>query len=277
MKIILLGSISKINRYCGAKLSATNCLKIVNAALAATSPLFTIFASKIQLFTTRLFLRLILIIFMMTVAMFIFDAAEAAICPNNGYCYALTSNDNGTRDSELAAIFSPRDPPEKIFASLFNFLLGFVGIGAMVMIVIEGIKYMTSAGDQSKIGEAKKRIWNAVWGLILALISYLLLQTINPDLLKPGLKSINLQKQGGLDSPAEYRDVSQPPELKEAREKGGVNVIFTKEPTDVLGTTARQKQQAVDSLRKECQSKNGNLVQNTPLGGGTISWSCVKQ
>lgn len=143
----------------------------------------------------------LLIIFIILLTAFIFDAAEAAICPNNGYCYALTPNDNGTRNSELAAIFSPRDPPEKIFAILFNFLLGFVGIGAMVMIVIEGIKYMTSAGDQSRIGEAKKGIWNAVWGLILALISYLLLQTINPDLLKPGLKSINLQKQEGLDTP----------------------------------------------------------------------------
>ena len=207
------------------------------------------------------------------------NASEAAFCPNNGYCHFLESKQKTdvSKSFSLAAIFSPTDPPEKIFAGLFNFLLGFVGIGALVMIVIEGIKYMTSGGDQSKIGDAKRRIWNAVWGLILALISYILLQTINPDLIKPGLKTINLQKQSGLDSPAEYRAVAQPSGTGEARQRAGVTVIFTKEPKDVLGTTARQKQQAVDLLRKDCQSKGGNLVQNIPLGGGTISWSCVKR
>lgn len=129
------------------------------------------------------------------------NATLAAICPANGYCYSLVSDNKPDETSKLAAIFSPKDTPEKIFASLFNFLLAFVGIGAMVMMVVEGIKYMASGGDQSKIGEAKRRIWNAIWGLILALISFLLLQTINPDLIKPGLKRINLKEQKGPDDP----------------------------------------------------------------------------
>lgn len=205
------------------------------------------------------------------------NTVQAAICQSGGYCLALTLESVEGDNSDLAAIFNTTDPPEKIFASLFNFLLAFVGVGALVMMVVEGIRYMASAGDQSKIGESKRKIWNAIWGLILALISYLLLQTINPDLLTPGLKSINLSKQSGLLTPADYRDVEQPQDLKEARQKAGVNVIFTKEPTDVLGTTARQKQEAVDLLRKECQSNGGRLVQNIPTGGGVISWSCIKQ
>lgn len=147
-------------------------------------------------------MKTIFLTILIITALFGADTALAAVCPANGYCYTLAPDNKPDETSKLAAIFSPKDPPEKIFASLFNFLLGFVGIGAMVMIVIEGIKYMTSGGDQSKIGEAKRKIWNAVWGLILALISFLLLQTINPDLAEPpGLKTINLQRQEGLDAP----------------------------------------------------------------------------
>lgn len=133
----------------------------------------------------------------------IFGTAIAAFCPQNGYCYFLEGDGmiNAPQNFSLAAIFNPTDAPEVIFTGLFNFLLGFVGIGAVVMIVIEGIRYMASAGDQSKIGESKRKIWNAVWGLIIALLSYILLQAINPDLLKPGLKSINLQKQENLLEP----------------------------------------------------------------------------
>jgi len=147
-------------------------------------------------------MKILFLTILIITATFGFNLSYAALCPSEGNCYFLVSqNQEDQPERTLAAIFNPTDPPEKIFAGLFNFLLGFVGIGAMVMIVIEGIKYMTSAGDQSKIGEAKRKIWNAVWGLILALISYILLQTINPDLLKSGLKSINLQRQEGLQTP----------------------------------------------------------------------------
>lgn len=53
---------------------------------------------------------------------------------------------------------------------------------AVVVIMYGGVQYMTSAGGGG-IEEAKGRIQGAVMGLLLALGSYIILQTINRDLL----------------------------------------------------------------------------------------------
>lgn len=59
-------------------------------------------------------------------------------------------------------------------------LVGVVGLGALVY---GGFTYMLSGTATSK-EEAKKRIWGAITGLILALSAYLILNTINPDLVR---------------------------------------------------------------------------------------------
>lgn len=67
-----------------------------------------------------------------------------------------------------------------LLANLYYFLLGLVGISALVMFVWGGIEYML-AGDRDP-SKAKERMKNAVYGLVLALTSWLILYTINPDL-----------------------------------------------------------------------------------------------
>jgi hypothetical protein len=49
------------------------------------------------------------------------------------------------------------------------------------MIIWGGIIKMTT-DSWSKTDEANKKIQNAVYGLVLALVSWLLLYTINPDM-----------------------------------------------------------------------------------------------
>jgi hypothetical protein len=66
---------------------------------------------------------------------------------------------------------------------IYNFAIGVVGLIAAVMMIIGGFQYLTSAGDAGKIGAAKKRITDAIIGLVLMLGSYALLNTINPALL----------------------------------------------------------------------------------------------
>lgn len=68
--------------------------------------------------------------------------------------------------------------------ALYNFLLGFVGIAAMGSIVYGGVLYIISAGNPSRAGEAKTAIWNGIIGLLVAGFGYLILLTINPDLVK---------------------------------------------------------------------------------------------
>ena len=74
--------------------------------------------------------------------------------------------------------------PTKTFTNLFNFMMGFVGIAAFFMITWGGIQYSSSAGNPSMLQAAKDKIWGAIFGLILAGFSVVILQTINPDLVK---------------------------------------------------------------------------------------------
>jgi len=62
--------------------------------------------------------------------------------------------------------------------------IGIAAILAVVMIVIAGIQYTTSAGKESSISSAKSRIWNAIIGLLLVLGAWLFLSTLNPAFVK---------------------------------------------------------------------------------------------
>src|SRR3990167_1387254 len=74
-------------------------------------------------------------------------------------------------------------------STVFKVLIGFGGLFAVVMIVIAGIGYMLSesALDTSK---AKSRAQAALWGLLLLAVSWLILWTINPNLLKFDVTSV---------------------------------------------------------------------------------------
>ena len=65
---------------------------------------------------------------------------------------------------------------------VFRFVLALAGFLAVMMIVIGGVEYIISGASEAMRGEAKKRIENAIWGLVMALVSYLVLYTINPSL-----------------------------------------------------------------------------------------------
>jgi hypothetical protein len=65
---------------------------------------------------------------------------------------------------------------------IYTFAISIVGMVAAAMMIIGGFQYLTSAGDAGKIGAAKKRITDALIGLVLALGSYALLRSLNPDL-----------------------------------------------------------------------------------------------
>lgn len=64
---------------------------------------------------------------------------------------------------------------------IFNLAIGIAGVLAVLMIVIGGVEYMTTDAITGK-SEGKKRINDALWGLLLVLVSYILLYTINPKL-----------------------------------------------------------------------------------------------
>ncbi len=63
----------------------------------------------------------------------------------------------------------------------FNFGIAIAVALSVIMIIIGGIQYMTT-DSWNKKEEGKERIRNALYGLGLALVSWLILYTINPNL-----------------------------------------------------------------------------------------------
>src|SRR3989338_3660128 len=73
--------------------------------------------------------------------------------------------------------------------NLYQFLVGIAGIAAVGMIVAGGVLYATSSVVNKK-GEGLDMIKSAVIGIILLLGSYVIIITINPNLLKLGTLSL---------------------------------------------------------------------------------------
>ncbi|MEK7606731.1 MAG: pilin [Patescibacteria group bacterium] len=80
-------------------------------------------------------------------------------------------------------------------AAVYSFLLSIVGILAGIMITVAGFEWLLAAGSSEKITHAKKRIQNAIIGMILALGSYLILQTVNPALTTLSLPPVKLSRR----------------------------------------------------------------------------------
>ena len=57
-------------------------------------------------------------------------------------------------------------------------ILGFIGILGILYLVYGGIRYVTSAGNDSDMEEAKKIIMYAIWGLFLTASAYAIVKTV---------------------------------------------------------------------------------------------------
>ncbi len=72
-----------------------------------------------------------------------------------------------------------------------KYALGIIGIIAVIVLMIGGILWLTAAGNQSQIGQAKKMIASSLVGVFLLFGSYLILSLINQNMVN--LKGINLE------------------------------------------------------------------------------------
>jgi len=69
-------------------------------------------------------------------------------------------------------------------SAVYKFFVGALAIIAVVMIMIGGFQWLMAAGSAEKVSHAKETIFGAIIGLVLALTSYLLLYTLNPNLVQ---------------------------------------------------------------------------------------------
>lgn len=67
--------------------------------------------------------------------------------------------------------YSTRDL-RSVVGSIIKTVLGFLGVVAIIIILIGGFKWMTAGGSDEKVGEAKKWLISGIIGLAIILLAY---------------------------------------------------------------------------------------------------------
>jgi hypothetical protein len=82
--------------------------------------------------------------------------------------------------------FQVSGPFYELVSRYYNIGIGLAIISSILVIIFGGYRMVTSAGKPSGIESGKKMIFNALFGLTLALLSAVLLNFLNPRILNPG-------------------------------------------------------------------------------------------
>ena len=67
--------------------------------------------------------------------------------------------------------------------TILNAIIGVLGIIAVVIIIIGGVKYMTSSGDSGKVKTAKDTILYGVIGLVICVLAFAIVNFVIGNLL----------------------------------------------------------------------------------------------
>lgn len=101
----------------------------------------------------------------LTVGALVPDTAHAAV---NVFQNCSSNADTAVCKATSDKLFGPTS----IWTNILNTLIYVTGSVSVLMIVIGGLRYTTSGGDQGSINSAKNTILYAVVGLILSLMGY---------------------------------------------------------------------------------------------------------
>lgn len=178
-------------------------------------------------------------------------------------------------------------------SALFNFAIAAAAILAVVMIVIGGLQYIGAAGNTSVIEDAKDRIYWAIVGLILALGSWMILNTINPELKELQLKSIEpvettkeklelLKLRGKFQTDIDMFSAKKCEELGpylecEPSSLGCTSVgsLYCRLKPDNTGKTKFEGSACSDEIIKICRESNLKCAKFLEKDGKTIVENCI--
>ena len=67
---------------------------------------------------------------------------------------------------------STETDPRALISNIVTYLMTFLGLIAVIVILLGGFKWMTAAGNEDKVAEAKKTIIAGCIGLVIILAAY---------------------------------------------------------------------------------------------------------
>lgn len=87
--------------------------------------------------------------------------AKAQLDPFGGYKNSIQGN-----------LGLGNEDPRAIAARVINVVMGFLGIIAVIIILVGGFQWMTAGGDEGKVESAKKMMTAGVIGLVIILAAW---------------------------------------------------------------------------------------------------------
>lgn len=219
---------------------------------------------------------------------------SAADCRNGGYCASLAQQaavgqaQAGTGLQQFLGLNKDAEIGD-VLAGIYRFALGLVGLSALIMIVFGGISYMSAGDSQERVKQGKGYIQNAILGLVLALLSYLILWTINPDLVKKlQLPLVGLRQAQRLDlstfAPETKEEITRFGGQKALEAQTGGQLAIEPKIIDPVDLRNQQGQNAETAVRqdflKSCLEAGGTRVSDVRVGGSgstRVMLTCVKR
>lgn len=185
--------------------------------------------------------KIIFVGIFMGLSLFVFDSFDNSVLANDASgtwdgawdTYTPLAPLPGTTDSTNCDTNSKGEEEcattlETYLPGIFKLAIGISGVLAVIMIVVGGIEYISTDAIQGKT-EGKERIQNALWGLLLVFVSWLILYTINPDLLKMNLNiettttTVETDGSNGETTDGEDNSSGESGDAQNSDESGGEN------------------------------------------------------
>ncbi|MFC1787754.1 pilin [Patescibacteria group bacterium] len=129
------------------------------------------------------------------------DKKQTPSCPNGTrWCYAKPKPINLTIGLPIGGkeLITQVDDLGNYIDFMYQFLLGIATTIAIVLIMVGGLQYVLSAGS-GDVSKAKERIKNSMIGLVLLMGAYLILFTVNPDLVKLTVPQLPMVRAANLN------------------------------------------------------------------------------
>jgi hypothetical protein len=197
-------------------------------------------------------------LFIFILAVVVFSPLQSVFaqttCPPGQLCYVplepIAGVSNNTDANSLPLLL------DQIFMILFS--LG--GLLAVVMLTLGGIQYMVSTVSSAK-NEGKRRAEAAIYGILILAGSYLILNTINPDLTRLKLTIPHIAEQESPGNTAQQ--VSQ--------NTGSVTCKYSATTGSTMYATNSPCANAITvKLNQLVNGNNGVALKNTSQGSAVL-------
>lgn len=100
------------------------------------------------------------------------SSAHAATATCDTSTLSLSSGANCAQGNDQPTTLFGDGADEGIFTKIVNIMLFIVGAVAVIMLIVGGIRYVTSGGAQDKVTAAKNTIMYAIVGIVVAILAF---------------------------------------------------------------------------------------------------------